>query len=426
MKALANMRALINLKALLAVLVALSLAFLAFVPAQAHAAKDPYKYTVRLYSGAQGSFTDGTDCIIYSNLTPGSQLSFHQGDVKLDDNTKYYVRGWKVSGRDNDTTSELLASLTVTSDLDLVVSYGILGDNVGYTVRYVDAAGNELFPTESFYGNVGESPMLAYRYIEGYLPQAYNLTGELLADASQNVYTFTYEPLTAPEDITIVTPATPVTPTAPATTPTTPAADAPTTPVAAEDAPATALEAPEGTTIADEANPLTDTPATVQDIRDNETPLASAGGMYLGSEPGAPIGEEASLVANLPLPAIIGSIAGIVVLALAIILIVRGRKKQHAETMRQARAAMAGARAQRPAAYYGTRAANIQGNSGYTTYGSGSINESTNAYTQSGYTTAGSAGYGSQNVQGAQSAGMGGTQPSGQAYDSSGTYGGSR
>lgn len=317
-----------------------------FVPTQAFAAKDPYKYTVRLYSGAQGSFTDGTTCLIWSDKASNSQISFHQGDVKLDDDSKYYVRGWKVSGRDNDTTSELLASFTVTSDIDLVVSYGILGDNVAYTVRYVDNAGNELYPTESFYGNVGDRPMLAYRYIDGYQPQAYNLTGELLANASDNVYTFVYTPVEVPEDVVIVNPATPVA-TPATTTPEAPAAAAPaTTPVAAADAPATLIEPTGETTIVDDANPAAG-PAVVEDIRDDANPLASGvsnggsgstvkDGMYMNSD--AP--EEGALLFSAPV--IIGVIVGILAVAAAILIpVLRNRKKKRAEVMQAARAAMA-------------------------------------------------------------------------------------
>lgn len=40
--------------------------------------------------------------------------------------------------------------------------------------------------------------MVAYHYIEGYQPQAYNLTKTLSKNEAENVFTFVYEPV--PED----------------------------------------------------------------------------------------------------------------------------------------------------------------------------------------------------------------------------------
>ena len=40
--------------------------------------------------------------------------------------------------------------------------------------------------------------MVAYHYIEGYQPQAYNLTKTLSANEAENVFTFVYQPV--PED----------------------------------------------------------------------------------------------------------------------------------------------------------------------------------------------------------------------------------
>ncbi len=320
-------------KVVLCALLALGLCIAAFAPAQAFAAQKPYNYTVRLYAGAQGTFSDGTDCLVYKNLKPGAQLSFHQGDVKLDNASKYYVRGWKVSGRDNDTTSELLSSLTVSGDLDLVVSYGILGENVAYTVRYVDEQGAELYPSESFYGNIGESPMLAYRYVEGYAPQAYNLTGELLANPADNVYTFTYTRLATPEDVTVVQPEEETV----TTTTTAPAAAAA---AATEDAPATAVE-PAAEEIPDDAVPAAETPATVEDIRDNETPLASGleDGIVNGMFRKADIGDEAFLSE----PPVLGVGLGLILLAgviIGLVFVAKKRKEEHQEAMQEARAAM--------------------------------------------------------------------------------------
>ena len=152
-----------------------------------------YTYTVRFYAGQQGTFADGRDVITFSGLSYGSVVSFNQGGVVLKDDSKYYVKGIRESGRDNNTVSA--SAFTVTSDRDYVVAYGLRGDMVAYTLYYVDESGAELAPSDTYYGNVGDKPVVSFLYIDGYQPQAYNLTRTLVADESQNVFTFVYTPI---------------------------------------------------------------------------------------------------------------------------------------------------------------------------------------------------------------------------------------
>lgn len=267
----------------LSMLAAFCLILTASVPALA--AEDDYTYTVRIYSGKQGTI-DGSDVKEYTGLHYGERVSFYpQSAVTLNDNSKYYVRGLRESGKDN-SESVAAASFTVTGDADYVVAYGLLGSAVQYTVRYVDANGAELLPSETFYGNVGDSPVIAYRFVEGYQPQAYNLTGELYEDASQNVYTFTYRQVTTPT--TTPTTASTTAPTTAATTPTT-AANTPTT-TAADNANNPAenptvnpaenpAEDPAASTAAgnesDANTPEETDPQEVVDIRESDAPLAN-------------------------------------------------------------------------------------------------------------------------------------------------------
>lgn len=162
-----------------------------------------YTYTVRFYSGQQGTFADGRQMIIYKDLSYGSIVSFHHGGVALNDGSKYYVRGIRESGRDNNTVSA--SSFTVTGDRDYVVAYGLRGDMAAYTVNYVDEKGTALAPADTYYGNVGDKPVVAFLYIDGYQPQAYNLTKTLVADESQNVFTFVYVAIAPGEGDTDVT-----------------------------------------------------------------------------------------------------------------------------------------------------------------------------------------------------------------------------
>ena len=78
--------------------------------------------------------------------------------------------------------------------MDYVVAYGIKGDMVAYTVNYQDANGKTLADSQTFYGNAGDKPVVAYKYIENYIPQALALTKTLSDNESKNVFTFTYTP----------------------------------------------------------------------------------------------------------------------------------------------------------------------------------------------------------------------------------------
>ena len=172
---------------------------------------EDYTYTVTFYAGNQGTFANmddltvsgkGTpqismegDRITVSGLTQGDVISFdvNQGAVSLGEDSKYYVQGLRLSGRDNDEQMEEPA-FWVTGDEDYVVAYGIQGDMTSYTVNYVDENGNELAPSRTYYGNVGDKPVVAYLYMDGYMPQALTLTQTLSANQAENVFTFEYSP----------------------------------------------------------------------------------------------------------------------------------------------------------------------------------------------------------------------------------------
>lgn len=172
-----------------------------------------YTYTVSFYSGAQGTFSgagaiqvrkgsgnseaasinSSGDKITVSGLEYGDVISCDAQDgVSLNDNSKYYVKGIRLSGRDNKTVS--YSAFEVNGDQDYVVAYGIPGELAEYTVNYVDAAGNKLADSMTYYGNVGDEPVIAYLYIDGYIPDNYNQTGTLVSDASKNVFNFVYSP----------------------------------------------------------------------------------------------------------------------------------------------------------------------------------------------------------------------------------------
>ena len=155
-------------------------------------AAEEYTYTVTFLAGAQGTFSGNDDLsvtgegysivrtadkITVKGLKAGDVVSFNAqkpGTVTLAEDSKYYVKGVRKGGRDNDTVEA--SAFKVTEDKDYVVAYGIKGNLTSYTVNYVDANGNALAESATYYGNVGDKPVVAYRYIDGYLPQAYGLT----------------------------------------------------------------------------------------------------------------------------------------------------------------------------------------------------------------------------------------------------------
>ena len=176
-----------------------------------------YTYRVTIYAGIQGNFsgaeglvlsnknaviTQTEDRIVISGLNYGDEVAYTaQSDVKLDSTSKYYVQGIRLSGRDNDTVAD--SAFIVHSDVDYVVAYGIKGNQVSYTVNYYDEYGNAMLPSETFYGNVGDKPVIACKYVDGYAPQASGLTKTLQQNAAENVLTFEYRPIPGPtvEDV---------------------------------------------------------------------------------------------------------------------------------------------------------------------------------------------------------------------------------
>ena len=173
----------------------------------------PYDYQITFYAGNQGAFAAGpsiqvlgadgsrkeasveagADAVRVKGLEAGDRVVFDQiqGDaVDLGPDSPYYVRGIRKSGHDND--DEKPASFLVEQDQDYVVAYGVKGDLVSYVIHYEDSAGRSLADSRTYYGNVGDRPVVAFRYVEGYEPQAYNLTKTLSKNEAKNVFTFVY------------------------------------------------------------------------------------------------------------------------------------------------------------------------------------------------------------------------------------------
>ncbi len=198
-------------RAFLGIMAGIAVLASSYIPSQA---ATNYKYTVRFLVGSQGTFNSAgvtvydkngiqtspnvsmnaeKSVITVDGLSYGDRITFDNKSVDLSDGSKYYVKGIRESGMDNNTIST--NSFQVNRDIDYVVGYALLADIVTYTIEYFDNRGNQLLPTETHHGNVGDRPVIAFVYIDGYLPQAYNLTGTLFKDPKDNVFRFVYTPL---------------------------------------------------------------------------------------------------------------------------------------------------------------------------------------------------------------------------------------
>lgn len=214
-------------------------------------ADEPYDYTITLSAG-DGTFSDGSSEKTFSQKSGTLNLDEYIATVKPASD-RYYVKGIALAGHD-ELASPLITS--VTADQRYVIVWGVAKDQVSYRVSYVDVNGQQLLPDTILYGNTGDKPVAAYRYIEGYLPQASSITKTLSTNESQNVLTFVYEPIAS----------------------TTTNLNA-----SGESISSTQQNAPEATQIQAAANeellnedglPLAQ-PAEIIDLDDNENPLAS-------------------------------------------------------------------------------------------------------------------------------------------------------
>lgn len=168
-------------------------------PSQAYAEGDgPYKYTIRVFGGNEGTY-DGAE-VFETTVDAGSSYSLDRGLASVS-NDKYYVKGFRISGQD-ELAKE---AFTVDKDMDFVVAYGVTGEMVSYTVSFVEyGTGNPLtadsgVSSVTFTGKVGDKPIVPYEYVTGYRPRYLNITGTLKEDG--NNWTLEYIPLTAGETV---------------------------------------------------------------------------------------------------------------------------------------------------------------------------------------------------------------------------------
>lgn len=349
------------IKKILSALAVFCLSF-SLLAVNAHAADTGgYTYTVTIYAGNQGLFTENLQLFVdhtRSGNTRQSEVRVESGIVtvanlakddivtvdlqtdalQLHENSRYYVKGIRRSGRDNNTVATSI--FQVDRDTDYVVAYGVQGDMVAYTVNYQDAAGNELLPSNTYYGNVGDKPVVAYRYIEGYEPENLALTKTLVTNEAENVFTFVYTPVgeggvvtrqvgTPETTTTTVTEMLPGTVTTTTVTTTEPGGGDDAGDAAANEGAATAEEeAPAEDAGEEEAAPLTQ-------IGDEEVPLANQDLKDLDDEevPTSDIQLDKMVKKGLPLAACIGIAAAAAVALVVLFVFVKKRKGKKGNAM---------------------------------------------------------------------------------------------
>ena len=158
------------------------------IPVSNAMADEPYHYTITLSAG-DGTFSDGSSEKTFTQNDGALNLEQYIATVEPVSD-RYYVKGTALAGHD-----ELISPLitNVTADQHYVIVYGVAKDQVSYRVSYLDTNGQQLLPDTILYGNVGDKPVAAYKYIEGYLPQTSSITKTLSNNESDNVLTFVYE-----------------------------------------------------------------------------------------------------------------------------------------------------------------------------------------------------------------------------------------
>ncbi len=324
-------------KCLSVVVSALIVASLCIMPAFASngsVKQDARTYRVTLYAGNSGVFSDGSDAITW-DVPFGGSVDFGARGITVTCPEKYYIKGVRLAA---DNSSKVAASMdastesvnapipgganNVTQDEDFVVTYGIKANRTAFTAKYVDANGNEIVSSDTYYGEIGDKVAPVAKYVEGYLPRenSQTLTLSGAADAD-NTIVFNYQKIADPNYViriienntVIILPGgeeVVITP----------------TPIA-EGEEAAPVTTPEGEVIlADDGTPLA-TPIDEVDLDDNETPLADAGdGIVEGNQ-------ATGLAIESPLGWIIPALLACVVCSLAVFfaLLLRNRRRDAQE-----------------------------------------------------------------------------------------------
>jgi len=230
-------------------------------------------------------------------------------DGKAPADRKYFFEGLKLAGHDNAnaSTSITLDGVYKDKDLEFVVAYGMKSSMVSYTINYLDPAGNPIHPADTFYGVAGDRVTVSYKYVDGYIPQAYTGVATLSANAAENNFAFVYNPAAGTgQVITVIDGVTVI--------------NNPAAPGAGAGAGAGANAAAPGAAIGDNATPLANGPADTVNLNDGSTPTTD-------NPDATDVDDNKGPLANIPTA---GKIAGAAAIIAAIAAIVAAIARRNA------------------------------------------------------------------------------------------------
>ena len=177
-------------------------------------------YQLRLFAGdpTTGTLKTNQNQQVEYGKQPDPPFNIGESNLTIT-NGKYYAKGIREAGKDylnvgnNTATTYVVAqtngdvNVTATRDQDYVVVYGIRGNQVQFTIRCVDASTGALLRTLTYWGDVGDRPMIILPYIEGYTPPLTQGTtpSALSANSSQNVWNARYTRITTTTTTTTTT-----------------------------------------------------------------------------------------------------------------------------------------------------------------------------------------------------------------------------
>ena len=168
------------------------------------------EYQVTIYGGMHGKISDSEGSaenvkVIFTvkkgtviNLNPDTGSYGDRFSVTPEG--KYLFKGYHISGQldesnlDKGQFAEVVFPYKVDHDVDFVATYYVPGNIVHYKATYVDTDGNTLHAPDEYVGNLGYKPVVSFRYIEGYVPNAHNITGTLTKDNMEFKFTYTTIP----------------------------------------------------------------------------------------------------------------------------------------------------------------------------------------------------------------------------------------
>ena len=153
-----------------------------------------YTFKVRIFAGNEGT-VNGSSMVEY-DVAAGEYIRLNTSIVNLPEDSIYYVKGFRLTGEEPVYSR---AVFRADRDYDFTVVYGIRGNQVSYTIYYVEAGtGVQLLEPMTFYGNEGDQPVVAFQYVEGYRPVYENISAVLGPEGTNN-WTFEYERIVVPE-----------------------------------------------------------------------------------------------------------------------------------------------------------------------------------------------------------------------------------